>query len=305
MYSNVLKDSFYELLPDTKKKIADKIFELYKEKELQYGKDLSEFSEKQILEEAVKIKAETTCSKMLALLREFFNYCVQMNAIKENPLENLIITRFLDEHYNKKIINYITHDQFLRDIEIIKKSQTGEYDAALIECLYYGIVFSTKELAHLKMGDISKENGKYYVYNKIRNNDLIPDDLYDRLEKTNLLKTLQSGEKEYQLNFSQDRIFKPTVILSSAPENEVYLNDVIRKRISATLNNKVNAKTYMRSGMLNYVINEALKRNLDFYSDYYAEESSGERTRVYEEILNNFGRDINYYNFKALYKRIV
>lgn len=305
MYSNVLKDSFYELLPDTKKKIADKIFDLYKEKELQYGKDLSEFSKNQILEEAVKIKAETTCSKMLALLREFFNYCVQMNAIKENPLENLIITRFLDEHYNKKIINYMSHDQFLRDIEVIKKSQTGEYDAALIECLYYGIVFSTKELAHLKMSDITKENGKYYVYNKIRNNDLIPDDLYERLKKINLLKTLRSGEKEYQLNSSHDRIFKPTVILSSAPENEVYLNDAIRKRISATLNNKVNAKTYMRSGMLNYVINEAIKRDLDFYSDYYAEESSGERTRVYEEILNNFGRDINYYNFKALFKRIV
>ena len=305
MYSNVLKDSFYELLPDTKKKIADKVFTLYKEKELQYGIDLSEFSEEQILREAVKIKAETTCSKMLALLREFFNYCVQMHAVKENPLENLIITRFLDENYSKKIINYITHDQFLRDIEVVKKSQTGEYDVALIECLYYGIVFSTKELTHLKLSDIIQKNGKYYVYNKIRNNDLIPDDLYDRLEKTNGLKSLKSGDKEYQLNVSQDRIFKPTIILSAAPENEVYLNDVIRKRISAALNKKVNAKTYMRSGMLNYVINEAIKRNLDFYSDYYAEENSGERTRVYEEILNNFGRDINYYNFKALYKRIV
>ena len=301
MYNDQLKNSFYGILSETKKKNADVTFELYNKEEERLNKKLENFSKDEVLEVARKISARTKCTLVLRVLKEFFAYA-EHNGEGVNILKDFNITQFLDEVYIEKLISYVDHKQFLKDVKTLEKSDTGLYDIALLECLYYGIVFSTKELSDLKLSDIEIVDNTYYIKGKARNNSMIPIDLYDRLSKVNSLSVISSGVREYMLKRDKDRIFKPTVHSNAS---EAYLNDLIRKRISHNLGKKVNAKTYLRSGLLNFVIKESKKEGLDFYQDFKSDKRMLGTTVKYEKMFSDFGRDITMFYFRKIYRPIV
>lgn len=113
--------------------------------------------------------SRTTISRKLSVLRGIFNYLIQNEKLKTNPLENI-----KNPKIQRKLPEIITLDSYLKILKFLDEEQKDNRNNKLIFELLYGCALRVSELCNLNFGDIDLNRKSIKVLGKGSKTRLVP-----------------------------------------------------------------------------------------------------------------------------------
>ncbi|MBK8946484.1 MAG: tyrosine-type recombinase/integrase [Ignavibacteriae bacterium] len=111
----------------------------------------------------------TSISRKLSVLRGFFNFLIQIEKLKSNPLENIHNPKL-----QRKLPEIITLDSYLKILKFLDEEQKDNRNNKLIFELLYGCALRVSELCNLNFGDIDLNRKSIKVLGKGSKTRLVP-----------------------------------------------------------------------------------------------------------------------------------
>lgn len=113
--------------------------------------------------------SRTSISRKLSVLRGFFNYLIQNEFTKSNPLENI-----KNPKLQRKLPEIITLDSYLKILKLLGEEEKDSRNNQLIFELLYGCALRVSELCNLNYGDIDLNRKSIRVVGKGNKTRLVP-----------------------------------------------------------------------------------------------------------------------------------
>ncbi|MFZ1290490.1 MAG: tyrosine recombinase XerC [Melioribacteraceae bacterium] len=135
--------------------------------------ELNSISEKTIRLFILKLNEQnysrTSISRKLSVLRGFFNFLIQNEKFKSNPLENI-----QNPKIQRKLPEIITLDSYLKILKFLDEEQKDNRNNKLIFELLYGCALRVSELCNLNFGDVDLNRKSIRVFGKGSKTRLVP-----------------------------------------------------------------------------------------------------------------------------------
>lgn len=306
-YNEEIKEEFLNSInTESTKKSYEFLFKKIKKYEDKFKKDVNNFSQEEYVE---LLKIFSTSKSNLGTtkrkLDQYINFCIpkyiSTNALKLVNINELsadlndlfLFTNTEYEMYKRKIIQHVN----------------GEYYLSLFMCPYNGIMGNKFEnIYNLRLSDID-ENGFVKLHDGAELQ--INFELQMALNKTAKITSQTVGKSvnaEIPLSLYKyyDQVFKFFDTNNSFENYEARcrynISQFFSKKLkSITGEKRISANSIYKSGLINYMYNQAKLNGYDLKSDI----QSGDHHIFYKKKLLDFGTNMSWINFKFAFMNFI